>query len=83
MVKTQKRKKPKVNKDVAQLELSYTASRIINQYNHSGKLLGVSTNTEYRQTKGEYRQTPQLSTSVTCSTECIHLFTKRYLQKYS
>lgn len=44
MVKTQKRKKPKVNKDVAQLELSYTASRIINQYNHSGKLLGVSTN---------------------------------------
>ena len=45
-----------------QLELSYAASGIINQYYHFGKFLVVSSKGDYRQTKAEYRQTPQLST---------------------
>lgn len=43
-------------KYVEQLELSYAAKfkfRIINQENHFGKLLVVSTNADHRQTKAE------------------------------
>ena len=78
-----KEKKASVDKDLEQIEFLYAASEIINWYHHLGELLVVSTKADYRQTKAEYRQAPQLSTSSHISNRKIHLFTKRYIQKYS